>query len=353
MTSYPLKPPVNGLAVGPSDISPGVGRADLFDTGLAKLWRGYAMRSVVRHWIRAASTFLVLFTAAGFFALSTPKEYLVTTNLAAKVDVVSAVANPNRSLELSGARPILNAEALITADDNLKKILSQAKLISRYNRNESSLAKLRAKLMGGGSGGVVTEEEILRRLRGAVAVDADPTKDSVTIKVTWNDPIQARDIAQSAQTNFLADRRIAEVQPRKDGLKLVEGKLAEAKANVESLRSQLGIPADSREPLPESSPLRDALAKEQILSNRRLDAELEVEAAETGFQYRYSEVRPPEVPVAPVKGNLKAILFGLILACGAAIAVAVAADARKGAIIEPWQVARKLNLRVLAELPKS
>ena len=353
-STEPLRPPIERERRPTSDISPGVGRADLFDTGLAKLWRGYAFRSVLRHWRRAAATFLLLFGAASFFALSSAKAFLVTTDLTAKADIVSAVANPGRSQALSGAKPILNAEALITADDNLKKILAQTHLLERYKQNDSKLAKLRSKIpvIGGGSGGVATEEDVLRLLRGAVAVDADQQKDSVTIKVTWNEPFQARDIAKAAQTNFLEDRRRAEVQPREEALKLVEKALERASVNVESLRAQLGIPADSRDPLPESSPLKDALQQKAVLSQRRLDAQLELEAADKGFQYSYSEVRPPEVPLAPVKGNLKTVVLGFILASGAAMAVSVAADARKGAIIEPWQVARKLNLRVLAELPR-
>ena len=338
---------------GATDVSPGVGKADLFDTGLVKLWRGYARRSVLRHPIRAILTFVLLFGASAFFALSSTKVYLVTTNLTAKLDVVSAVANPNRSQTLANVKPILNAEALITADDNLKKLMVQAKLVERYNRNEPKLARWKRKLfLGKDPDPKAREDEVLRLLRGGVSAKADQTSDSVTISVLWNDAVQARDIAVAAQKNFLNDRRDAEVQPIKDALRLIDEKRTIAVQNVETLRMQLGIPADSREPLPESSPLKDALAQQQTLSNRKLDAELELASTETGFKYRYSEVRPPEVPLAPVKGSLKLILLGLILAGGAAVAVAVAADTRKGAIIEPWQVTRKLNLPVLAELKR-
>ena len=338
---------------GATDVSPGVGKADLFDFGLVKLWRGYARRSIVRHPKRSALTFVLLFGASSFFALSSAKSYLVTTNLTAKLDVVSAVANPNRSQILSTAKPILNAEALITADDNLKKLMKQADLVVRYNTNEPKLAKLKRKMFFGKSPGpVAAEEDILRLLRAGVSAKADTENDSVTISVLWNDPVQARDIAREAQKNFLADRREAEIQPLKDALAILQDKLNIAIENVQNLRSQLGIPADSREPLPESSPLKEALTQQQVLSGRKLDAEIEVASAEQGFKYRYSEVRPPELPLAPVKGSLKLIVFGLILACAGAVAVAVAADARKGAIIEPWQVTRKLNLPVLAELKR-
>lgn len=97
--------------------------------------------------------------------------------------------------------------------------------------------------------------------------------------------------------------------------------------------------------------LRVAAAKYEELLMRIDSARIEQDTARAAFKYRYSVVRPASVPKKPVKPNL-AIIIGLaaFAALAGAILVGALRDWLSGRLVEPWQVERAVDLKVLSQV---
>ena len=99
--------------------------------------------------------------------------------------------------------------------------------------------------------------------------------------------------------------------------------------------------------------LRFAMEKYDTLLDRLNSARIELDTARAAFKYRYSIVRPPQLPKRPVKPKVPVVLgSGLLVATVLAVIGALLADLRSGRILETWQVERTLGLEVLGELPR-
>lgn len=87
----------------------------------------------------------------------------------------------------------------------------------------------------------------------------------------------------------------------------------------------------------------------------RIDAaKIELDTARAAFKYRYSLVRPPQVPRKPVKPNVPKLMVAAVGA-GVFLAAMVAflLDLRSRRILEPWQVERQLGVKLLGRLRES
>jgi hypothetical protein len=84
----------------------------------------------------------------------------------------------------------------------------------------------------------------------------------------------------------------------------------------------------------------------------RLDtAKVELEIARTIYKERYKVLTPAEVPRGPKKATARMVAMGSVLGAGLfAILFATALDLIGGAVIESWQIRRRLKLDVLGEL---
>jgi hypothetical protein len=84
----------------------------------------------------------------------------------------------------------------------------------------------------------------------------------------------------------------------------------------------------------------------------RIDtARMELETAEVAFKYRYTVIRPAQVPRSPTKPKVPVVLGGGVVAAALlALFAAVAADVRSGRILQRWQVERLLEVPVIAEM---
>jgi uncharacterized protein involved in exopolysaccharide biosynthesis len=96
------------------------------------------------------------------------------------------------------------------------------------------------------------------------------------------------------------------------------------------------------------------MEKYDTLLDRLNSARIELDTARAAFKYRYTIVRPPQLPKRPVKPKVPFVLgAGVLAATVLAVIAAALADLRSGRILETWQVERALGLEVLGELPRA
>ena len=117
-------------------------------------------------------------------------------------------------------------------------------------------------------------------------------------------------------------------------------------------------PAAPPPPPAEDAAVSLAAGRLQTATNRfddlmsRVDsAHIELDIAKTAFKYRYTLIKPPEVPKHVKRPNVAVLLLGgLALSVFLGLLVAAAKDLASGKFIERWQVERKLRLPILGEV---
>lgn len=331
---------------------------ELFDLGQGKLWAGFIRRSMIRHWKRALAVFLVIFALASFFALSSPKQYAASTEMIAKADQLSGSAiDPTGANR--GQPPAVTAESEIKSQTNLEKIVDDLRLVQTYNVSEGTLAKAKRSFFEkifGKPDEVAKRRDVVNELRMKLSVhtdDQEQIKQTIMADVIWNDPGQAKEILDAVNKNYLADRRKADVEPAEIDRDVLEESLNDQSKKVDELRFELNVPPDDERSLPDSSPLRAELDILKQLKERYTNARLNLTSVESAFRLRYATITPAEAPTAPMSGSLKPLIAGILAGLMLAAFACAATDLLRGKVVEPWQVARSMNLPLLAELGKS
>ncbi|MCL2013012.1 MAG: hypothetical protein FWG75_09530 [Cystobacterineae bacterium] len=96
--------------------------------------------------------------------------------------------------------------------------------------------------------------------------------------------------------------------------------------------------------------LRMSIAKVQELQMRLDSARIELDAARAAFKYRYSVVKPAQMPKRPISPNRPLIsIAGLMVGALLSVFICFLFDFLGGRIIEAWQVEQRLKLPVLSE----
>jgi len=95
--------------------------------------------------------------------------------------------------------------------------------------------------------------------------------------------------------------------------------------------------------------LRLELNQLESVLERTDGARIELAVSQAAFKYRYTVIKPAQVPRFPVKPNATLVLAsGFIAGLMLAIAAAVGKDLMSNRILEEWQIERQLGLPVLA-----
>jgi hypothetical protein len=83
----------------------------------------------------------------------------------------------------------------------------------------------------------------------------------------------------------------------------------------------------------------------------RIDgARIELAVSQAAFKYRYTIIRPAEVPKKPVRPNVLAVLgAGVLGGLMLTLVAVVGRDIASNRILEPWQVERQLGLAILGK----
>jgi uncharacterized protein involved in exopolysaccharide biosynthesis len=93
------------------------------------------------------------------------------------------------------------------------------------------------------------------------------------------------------------------------------------------------------------------LSQLQSVLERTDGARIELAVSNAAFKYRYTIIRPPQVPKQPVTPNVKMIVIaGLVGGLFLAFAAVVTKDLLSNRILETWQIERQLGLPILAHL---
>jgi uncharacterized protein involved in exopolysaccharide biosynthesis len=338
-----------------SSTAPVAEGGDLFDLGQGKLWVGFVLRSVRRHRLAFLAAFLLVGILGSFLALASPKQYLSGTRLLARNDSqINGITVPNQTAGSSNQPPAVQAEPTIKAQANLERVVDSLHLVERYNVSETSTGRLKRRIMEKvfpAPDSAKKREEIVGLLRQNLTVDATAAdKQTVDVSVIWTDPFIAKEIVDQVNENFFADRRTQEVGLVEEAKRIAEEQLESQNATVAKMRIDLDIPVFDDRTLPDSSPLRAELAIQQEYKQRVIDAETQLKNTEAAFSYRYKIVTPPELPVAPMSGSLSSIVLSLIGGGIVGAALTTMLDILRGRVVEAWQVSRRMNLPVLAEL---
>ena len=97
--------------------------------------------------------------------------------------------------------------------------------------------------------------------------------------------------------------------------------------------------------------LRTELGQLQSILERTDGARIELAVSEAAFKYRYTVIKPAQVPRDPESPNLRLMaVAGLMAALLLAVGAAVAKDLISNRIVEAWQVERQLGLPILGNV---
>jgi hypothetical protein len=96
------------------------------------------------------------------------------------------------------------------------------------------------------------------------------------------------------------------------------------------------------------SRLKIAIGNYEDLLGRVESARIELETARAAFKYRYTVIRPPELPTRPVSPRpARIVAGGIALGMLLAVFAATALDVIGGRLLERWQVERQLGLPLI------
>jgi hypothetical protein len=133
-----------------------------------------------------------------------------------------------------------------------------------------------------------------------------------------------------------------------------EGELRVSPGRLSEARRLLGSASDAPAEEYAKARLRFAMNKYDSLLERLDAARIELDTARAAFKYRYSIIRPAELPKGPIKPKVPVVLaMGLFAALLATAGVAAMVDVRSRRLVEPWQIERLLGLPVLGDLPRT
>ena len=305
----------------------------LFDTARVRRFAGHTFGAIRQFPLTAAAGGAAILALGSVSWLATPPSYQASGIISARNDVVSsAIANPRRSIPVGNDLPLANARQTILSQSNIDRIIDETGLVDHVDAGESALLKLR-RLVLGSVGGTLTQEEqkdqIRHDLRLGLILSIDGGAngpDTLTITALWPHAEDAARIVDTAQRNFLQDRRTAALGPIEDAATILQRYSTDADERVAKLRTELAFPATDNRDIPVGSPLKAAVDQQADLTDRLRSAQIELDAAAAAFKYRYAVAQKAEVPTSPATSRLKPLAMTGVLVALAAGSAALARD---------------------------
>ncbi len=332
------------------ELAPGEA-GELFDVRQAQQLFGMLFRSVRRHLTRSLIAFLAISSMAILLGYSTPKKYLAYSVMELKpTQLTPELISPGEPVTVSDPRK--GVRETVLQQKNLESIVQKLGLVEELRTTRSPIARLFEKIRPPVPDPVADKRDAVDELRASinVTVPAADGQYETVITVTWPNPVTATNIAKSLQDNFIEERRTTEVTQIRTIVAILKERANEAQTGLDETSKRIGNLGELEIPAADRGLLTAAQTKQTAAQTTFEKGELKLRTAESDFGTRYSVSQDPQVPKRALNGRVKSYILGIVAGLLAALFVAALADLTKGAFVEPWQITRKLNLPVLAEL---
>jgi uncharacterized protein involved in exopolysaccharide biosynthesis len=210
--------------------------ADLFDWRLLAELAGFVRNAVRRHWLLALMMLVAMVGLAVAAVKVLPRTYYVEARLLTERNLlVASLVNPARSVPRDDDGPTRTATAQILSRENLVSIVKKTRLAERYEDTRSPLQRLKDRVvrsLGGGLSEEDKEDALVSILERSMAVQANRGTGTITIGVSWPEPQQAKELAETAQQNFLETRHAAEVSAITAAIGILETQVAQEEGHI-------------------------------------------------------------------------------------------------------------------------
>lgn len=206
--------------------------ADLFDYAAIKAWLGFVWRSVGRHRVVGAVTFVLVLGLATFFSWVVPKKFESTTTLLAnRDDLMAQLGNPHRMQSFDMDGPTRAAQEQVLSRQNLEAMIKSTNLVEHWDQNRHPVLKLKDKLFGEAPADQKFDN-MVGTLEKRLNVFTGPNG-TVTITIYWPHAAMARQLVETAQQNFLEMRHSGEVNAIGEAISILELRAGEAQQAID------------------------------------------------------------------------------------------------------------------------
>lgn len=303
----------------------------LFSVTPMRRWARYTLGAVRRHLVLWMLVFVPATMLFGMFLASSPPNYQTAATVLLAPD--GASIGGGDGLTYSASR---QASQVILRRDSLDRMIDEVGLVE--NRPEQPFFGRLSEQIFGTPTGEALAENTRDQLRQSIYVTGNESQATLDIVVLWPDPVQAVGIADLAYDIFLEDRVRAEVEPRERSVEILASRAAQASAAVDQLREEYDIaPGDGGAT---GSELEVLSSLERELVGELRAAEVELDEARAGVPLRYALNAAPELPKAPLAGNLVLYVAVLIAATMVATGAAFWRERPRGRVVTAWQLER-------------
>jgi uncharacterized protein involved in exopolysaccharide biosynthesis len=189
---------------------------------------GFVGRSIRRHKLRMAATFLLALALTVGVAMLMPKTYRVQVKLLAQRNaVMTALSNPGRAVPWDADAPTRAAAETVLRRDNLISLIKKTDLVREWDRTRAPVLRLTDWVKALALRHQPTPEEkldaLVATLESRMFVTAGPVGDgTVTIELYWPDGDMAYRLVEHARQAFLDARQAAETSAITESITILE-----------------------------------------------------------------------------------------------------------------------------------
>jgi hypothetical protein len=196
----------------------------------------FVLRAPRRRPVLAAVVLVLSLLVTAAVAVSAPRTYVASTKILVQRNVViPLLGNPRRPLPADWDVPSRGTSETILRRDNLVAIIRETNLAERWRVGRSPMLQL-FDSVGLAVFGPVSEEDRMLALIGAlekkIAVQADDT--TITISVSWHDPVIAHEIVTCTERNFFKERGATETSAITETIAILEDEAARQREAIDA-----------------------------------------------------------------------------------------------------------------------
>lgn len=218
--------------------------ADLFDWRLLAELVGFVRNAVLRHRVLALVVLGGMVGLAVTAAKVLPRSYYVEARLLTERNLlIASLVNPARTVPREDDAPTRTAYAQILSHDNLVALVKKTRLAERWEATRSPVQRLKDGVMGALGRGALSAEDkedaMVNILERSMTVQANKGTGTITIGVSWPEPQQALELAETAQQNFLDTRQAAEVSAITEAINILDAQVRQEESNIKTSIAEL------------------------------------------------------------------------------------------------------------------